>query len=382
MQGWQMKTYFRIPSIKSFNNTFFVIVISIYLGVTIPWIIFNGYQNGNASKQLLLKHISNDVSLSDFRFAEQKYLAVCKIIKINRLGIVTDKTRIDLNCPAQGFFNVVHESEFNKAIFTFFYEVDIYIFYVILNVVLSLLVGYLGILLRKIELQKLRVIELKKTQLESERLIFNQVAHDIRSPLSVLNLIAPTLGLASTEKSELIMQSVERINNIAEDLLNKGKVSNRLGKGFEIVGLLEKILREKKSLSGDKVVFKLIHNSNRPTVKIGIEEENFLRIISNILNNSIEALVNQQGKILLEVSLLENGLILVIEDNGIGIPKEIQKEIGKKGFSYGKDSSINAGSGLGVFYCKEVVEKAGGTVTLMSNSGRGTRVEISLPYLS
>ncbi|WP_369293578.1 sensor histidine kinase, partial [Alkalihalophilus lindianensis] len=64
----------------------------------------------------------------------------------------------------------------------------------------------------------------------------------------------------------------------------------------------------------------------------------------------------------------EEVLAILIEDNGCGIPEEIQPLIFKKGFS----TKNSLDHGIGLYLIKEMVEKANGTIQVESDPGRGT----------
>lgn len=371
---------YRTQSIKNLKNHTLAIGVFLYMSFSVPIIIYHYYKSLDAAEQLLLKHLSNDVSLNDFRFAEQKYLSICKILKVDQLYIMTNSTNLEIDCSEKGFFVIPRQFEFNKNKFRMLFSVDTYIFYLLLNLVLCLLLTVLFLLFRKIETQRRKVIDLQKAQLAQEKQIYDQVAHDIRSPLSVLNMLVPSMASESDKKSELIIQAVNRINGIAEDLLNKGRsvTQNRL---IDVRSAIEKLVAEKKTLVSDKVIIKFTHSKIKTSIRIAIDEPAFLRVVSNLLNNAIEALPVGGGRIDLSLECLGSDLILNVMDNGKGIPSSIIEKIGKNGFSYGKENVSSAGSGLGIFYSKSVIEKASGSFEITSSLGLGTVVKIKLPYI-
>jgi signal transduction histidine kinase len=75
------------------------------------------------------------------------------------------------------------------------------------------------------EIGRLRNLEMKSESLRVLSEVASQVAHDIRSPLSALNMVSSELGEVPEEKRLLIRNSIQRINDIANDLLAKGKLN-------------------------------------------------------------------------------------------------------------------------------------------------------------
>lgn len=105
-----------------------------------------------------------------------------------------------------------------------------------------------------------------------------------------------------------------------------------------------------------------------------VQPKDLKRILSNLLNNSVEA-SNDGGRI--RVSTDTDGEFCVIEvtDEGAGIPKDVIGKIGTKGFSFGKSN----GNGLGLSNAISVVESWGRRVEITSNFSQGTSVTLRLP---
>lgn len=215
--------------------------------------------------------------------------------------------------------------------------------------------------------------------------LVKQAAHDIRSPLSVLSLIACSDKVEMCEESrELVRTAIKRINDIAAELLaaqanNANKQEVKVSdKKISMKSLVEAIVSEKKVLATAKnvefkVVYKGAHNVNLPDLG-----GKFERALSNLLDNALEAIVSKTGKIVISITEKMGKIFLRITDNGKGIPQGILARIGTEGFSYGKQKKIS-GFGLGVFQAKSVAESIGGALKLHSLEGRGTTVLMELP---
>ena len=72
----------------------------------------------------------------------------------------------------------------------------------------------------------------------------------------------------------------------------------------------------------------------------------------------------------------EKSLLVTVEDNGNGIPLEVQENLFQK-FSRGKQ--IKRGSGLGLYFCKMVTEAHNGRIWLERSDENGTVIQFSLP---
>lgn len=212
--------------------------------------------------------------------------------------------------------------------------------------------------------------------------IASQVAHDIRSPLAALDVATEYLDQLPEEVRVMIRTGVSRIKDIANNLLvSRRAISevNCIKSKPEVTllsALIESIVSEKR-----------IQNMNNPDIEIifeinsfgygcfsEIDQIEFKRMMSNLINNSIEAFSNDQGKIIVELKGNKDNIELLVKDNGIGIEDDILKELGQLGKSFGKED----GNGLGVYHAKKIVQSWGGKFEIISKKGLGTEIKITL----
>lgn len=240
-------------------------------------------------------------------------------------------------------------------------------------------------------LKKMRSITFLSNELNKNRIkisasdslikISRQVSHDIRSPLAALNVAIEDIS-SLPEKNRLILKmAIQRIQDIANNLLKNSQVNDSPNKVSSLLyPILDEILSEKRiqyksqsnlSISGSfNIQSQLFAEINPPLLK---------QIISNLINNSVEAIDNAQGRIELVLFQKNGQAIIEITDNGKGIPKEIIKDLGVKNISYGKQHSPTSGFGIGVKHAFDIIESWNGTTTISSQVGVGTTFKISLP---
>lgn len=201
--------------------------------------------------------------------------------------------------------------------------------------------------------------------------VASQVSHDIRSPLSALTIAAGKLQKsADPEVVALILSAVKRIESIATDLLQERKrVANQLSLNEMITSVAE----EKRIL--------LSHSNIQLNVVLA-EDDLFLapsahgldRVISNLLNNAIEACEAGGGVVEVNLAELDNSFEILIRDNGKGMSPEVLHKAGQEGFSSGKTE----GNGLGIFSAKTFVRSLRGSLEIKSELDKGTTVRICL----
>ena len=241
----------------------------------------------------------------------------------------------------------------------------------------------------------------KQARLTSLVEVASQVSHDIRSPLSALSIITGTLTQISEEKRIIIRSAVNRINDVANALLQRGrevKIDDSSDGVIEISGLEENKKFQTSEISSellsplvDSIVSeKRIQYRHLQSIEIeadlslgyavfakvnGIELK---RAISNLVNNSVEAISDQVGRVTISVQADRDVAVITVQDNGKGIPANILGKIGEMGVSFGKESS-HSGSGLGLYHAKRTAEEAGGRLEIDSIEGRGTKISLLFP---
>jgi signal transduction histidine kinase len=99
------------------------------------------------------------------------------------------------------------------------------------------------------------------------------------------------------------------------------------------------------------------------------------QVLINLLNNAIHA-TDEDGEITVRLAARGTGASLDIIDSGSGIPKENQDRIFEPFFS---TKSPGEGTGLGLFVTRDIVEKFGGTLTVESELGKGSRFSVYIP---
>jgi signal transduction histidine kinase len=201
------------------------------------------------------------------------------------------------------------------------------------------------------------------------------IAHDLRSPLSTINLLVTKAQFLNSEHRDLVFGAVKRLESIIENMLKKyGTTPN--AKTLETINLSKLItnILEEKKVEHAQVEFQ-ITIPNVVTVKTDIVS--IERVISNLLDNSIQALEKQQHKVI-EVTL-DTGkefIVIKIRDNGPGIPAAILNLIGKEQIT---TKGPEKGNGIGLLHSKRLIEQLKGSLSVASSPNGGTVVTIQLP---
>lgn len=241
-----------------------------------------------------------------------------------------------------------------------------------------------------------RILETRKIKEEYRKKLAiselaSQVTHDIRSPLSALNVAMSDLNSLPETTRLIIRSSIQRIQDIANNLsikrrrqLNLDDTDSKELHPQLLSSCIEEIISEKRmhfrSQLGINIEGNLV-NSYGLFASINLIE--FKRVLSNTINNAIEASEKGQGNIVVHLGAINaSELQIVVEDDGKGIPPEILSKLGNKGASFGKENNKHSGHGLGLHHAKSTIESWNGSFKVESEVGLGTKVIFTLPKVT
>ena len=226
--------------------------------------------------------------------------------------------------------------------------------------------------------------ELQKLD-EQRKIMMEDIAHELRTPMTNLKgyiegwsdgIIKP-----DNETLKILDYQVNTLSKIIDDLstlsLAESGMLNLNISEFDLSHKISEIINNFKLRSKSKNI--KIFNNIDSNITINYDSQRFTQIVTNILNNSILAIVDDDGSISFNTSIRKNVLILEIKDNGMGIPKEELPYIFDR--FYRADKSRNrqsGGSGLGLSIVKYLIESHNGTIKINSELSKGTEVLISI----
>ena len=220
----------------------------------------------------------------------------------------------------------------------------------------------------------------------------SNASHELKTPITIISGFIETikLGHIRDEKQlnyfiDIIEKETKRLALLTENLLKLSKAEKMLEEENKIRELslkntLEDICNSFKNIA-DKKNIEIKTTFNFSLVKTYISEQHFRTILGNLIDNSIKY-SNENSKILIVGSILKNNLILSIEDEGIGIPKEEINSIFRR--FYRVDKSRNRkieGNGLGLAIVKNLLLNLNGKIEIDSDIGKGTKIILTIPLL-
>ncbi len=203
----------------------------------------------------------------------------------------------------------------------------------------------------------------------------DQLAHDLRSPLAALDSALGTgRGLPEPQRAGA-ESAVRRLRAIAEEALLR-RSGAPAASGAQVCGLaalVEPLVAEKRLRFGARPGLR-IEADLRPDVFARVEPAPFLRALSNLIDNGVEAL---EGAGRVEIALERRGgqVEARVVDDGRGIPAGLLGRLGRRGATFGKPG----GRGLGLSHARACARAWGGSLALKRRPGGGTQAALLLP---
>lgn len=223
----------------------------------------------------------------------------------------------------------------------------------------------------------------ERALVEAKSALVSTVSHELRTPLASLRVMAETLErkLESVPQAKdwpaRIVGEVDGLSVLVENILS----FNRLEQGKDV---LQKRPWRLDELRG------WLETDGGPDVRVSVSGTQGLELEAdpswmkvaflNLLRNAQKYNERSPVEFSVTASVAEEGLVLEVRDNGIGIPREHWGEVFEAFFRV-RDARGRGGggSGLGLALVKRVIEGHGGSISVASSSPEGTVFRVSLP---
>lgn len=230
-----------------------------------------------------------------------------------------------------------------------------------------------------------KTLEPIKDNLQKQKRFIADASHDLRTPIQVIisgletSLHNKDLNIALAKRVlENTLNEMRDFSNISNNLLDISKYGTSVQVYYEIIfigELVRYVLEKNKNLAQAKNIS--IETKMGSSVTIWGNKVELSRVFYNILDNAINY-IPAGGKVSVSDSIVSNKYILVISDNGNGIPKKILSEIFDTSAREGVPQNAR-GVEFGLALSRKIIENHKGTISIESEEGKGTTVVISLP---
>lgn len=212
------------------------------------------------------------------------------------------------------------------------------------------------------------------------------IVHDLRTPLSSIMLGVQLLKIEEhpREKKEpidYIYYSAQRLQRLIDDILQislieSGKVRLRLT-DIDICDFIKSAISNFEAIAAQKNQTIVEQLPEEPSRKFSMDASMMHRTLDNLLSNAMK-FSPRDSQILVNLEFLQSGNAKIqVIDSGLGVTEALQQKIFEK-YEIGTMMSEISQIGLGLAFCKMVVEAHGGEIGVKSNQPKGAIFEITL----
>lgn len=249
--------------------------------------------------------------------------------------------------------------------------------------------GYL-ILLR--DRRMVHVLEndlLLASQMRAQNYLYGALIHDLRAPLNAMQLTVELLGgaqegpqavarhgeaLSPERYIQVLREELARLNRTLRTVLDYGSPVDPEFKEFDLLDVVREIVSLLAPQAARQQAEIRLSLPSESAVLIKGQRDRIKQALLNVAINGLEALPKSGGKLSIDVERSEDGVDIIVSDSGGGVPDDLLDTIYQVYFTTKK-----AGSGLGLYVARLVLESHGGDIRVENIPGNGARFYLSLP---
>ncbi|MBM3275838.1 MAG: HAMP domain-containing histidine kinase, partial [Candidatus Sericytochromatia bacterium] len=239
----------------------------------------------------------------------------------------------------------------------------------------------------RLPLERGAYLERVRDLVEAKEQFMRMLTHDLRNPLtsilsSLWTVTSDQFGLDADQQTLLIgnaFRSAQRLNGLLEDLLDlyrleAGKLQLALSP-VDMPGLLREALDQIGPVARNKGLA-VAHELPDALPLVMGDRSKLFRVVSNLLSNAVKYTFH--GEVRVEIEVTGPALTIRVRDTGLGIPPEDADSLFQP-FMRTKQTQHIKGCGLGLAFCRQMVEAHGGKIWVDSEVGKGSTFNFSLP---
>lgn len=234
--------------------------------------------------------------------------------------------------------------------------------------------------------QKLKQANTKLKQLSVQKDAFlSQISHELRTPMTSIRafseILRDTEGLEAEERSRyasIIHDEAIRLTRLLDDLLDLSVLENGQVTLHRQEGNLKSLLDRavQAAQPAGKAAIRIIRDAEAEQVRLDTDLDRLTQVFINLVSNAQKYCRSPDPELRIEVHAMRGRTMVDFIDNGAGIPEQDRHLIFEKFSRLGE--SDGTGAGLGLAICSEIMERLGGTIRYLPDTG-GTAFRVTLP---
>ncbi len=205
-----------------------------------------------------------------------------------------------------------------------------------------------------------------------------QVAHEIKNPLTPMKLNVQYIQKAWQDKSpdweeqlkrfsERLIEQIDALSNIATAFSDFAKMPQTEFTDVNIVEVINNAVE--LFYQGSKLEIEFVNETEQEKIYIKADKSQIVRVFNNLIKNAQQAMQDvTKQQIIIKLKPLDDNILIVVEDNGCGIPSEMEEKIFIPQFT-----TKTGGTGLGLPMIKNIIDATSGKIWFESEVGKGTK---------
>ena len=217
-------------------------------------------------------------------------------------------------------------------------------------------------------------------------------AHELRGPTTVIrgyldvleNELSDALKDDQQELFHRLTVSSTRLSSYIDNILNTARYDRRhlkMNLSEETISVIYDAISDDMKLraSSQNRLLNVSFPADLPT--IAADRASIGEVIGNLIDNAIKY-SNEGGLVNVTAKVSGDFVELSVQDNGIGMPESVVSNLFQKFYRSHRSRETIAGTGIGLYISKAIVESHGGNISVRSEDGKGSIFTVSLPIYS
>lgn len=213
-----------------------------------------------------------------------------------------------------------------------------------------------------------------------------QVAHEIKNPLTPMKLSIQHMDARIRDGddqdpreivrdvSKILIEQIDNLSRIASEFSSFAKLPRPKYEEILLNDLVASVYELFRTRS--RIKFNLYVPIDEMMVQA--DRTHLIRVMNNLMKNAVQSIPpDQEGHIVIRLKEHNGHAIVMVEDNGKGIEKEVREKVFFPNFT-----TKSSGTGLGLAICKNIIETFSGTIYFITNKPKGTIFIFELPLVN
>ena len=217
-------------------------------------------------------------------------------------------------------------------------------------------------------------------------------AHELRGPITVIkgyvdilqDELGDTLQGDQVELFKRLAVSSSRLSGYIDNILNTSRYDRRHLKMHLVedsVASVYSVIEDDMQLRASSQNRLLSVNFPPDLPTIAADRASLSEVLGNLIDNAIKY-SNEGGAVNVTAKINGDFVDISIQDNGIGMPESVVSQLFQKFYRSHRSRETVAGTGIGLYISKAIVESHGGTISVRSQDGHGSTFTVSIPIYS